>query len=69
MCGVMLPADGPFLLGSRQLDPLYDEAQRLDAMVAVHATGSLRGRGSTNTSSTTCSMPIPSPTPAHRCGR
>ena len=45
MCGVMLPADGPFLLGSRQLDPLYDEAQRLDAMVAVHGTGSLRGRG------------------------
>ena len=45
MVGAMLPADGPFLLGNPVLDPLYEEAQRLGTMVAVHGTGSLRGRG------------------------
>lgn len=45
MVGAMLPADGPFLLGKPKWDPIYAEAQELDTMVALHATGSLRGRG------------------------
>ena len=45
MVGAMLPADGPFLLGKPAYHPIYAEAQRLDMMVAPHATGSLRGRG------------------------
>jgi uncharacterized protein len=45
MVGAMLPADGPFLLGRKEWDPIYAEAERLDVMVAVHAGGSLRGRG------------------------
>lgn len=37
--GVMLPAVGFRLpLGHRSLDPLYEEAQRLGCVVAVHAT-------------------------------
>lgn len=39
MVGVMLPAVGYRLpLGSRELDPIYEEAQRLGCMVGVHAT-------------------------------
>lgn len=45
LVGAMLPADGPFLLGRSAFDPIYAEAQRLRTMVALHATGSLRGRG------------------------
>lgn len=45
MVGAMLPADGPFLLGRPEFDPIYAEAERLGTMVAPHATGSLRGRG------------------------
>jgi uncharacterized protein len=45
MVGGMLPADGPFLLGKPAWDPIYTEAQRLNTMVAIHATGTLLGRG------------------------
>src|SRR3990170_2012120 len=38
--GGMLAADGPHLLGQVQFVPLYEEAQRLDTMLAVHASGS-----------------------------
>ncbi len=45
MVGANLPADGPFLLGKPAWDPIYAEAQRLDVMVGIHATGTLLGRG------------------------
>jgi hypothetical protein len=45
LVGAMLPADGPFLLGKATWDPIYAEAQRLNTMVAIHATGTLLGRG------------------------
>jgi len=39
MVGAMLPATGYRLpLGHRDLDPIYDEAQRLGCMIGVHAT-------------------------------
>ena len=41
--GGMLAADGPHLLGEPRFDPVYEEAQRLDAMLAVHASGSHLG--------------------------
>jgi uncharacterized protein len=40
MVGGMLAAHGPFLLGKPDFDPLYEEAQRLGTMLAVHASGS-----------------------------
>ncbi len=45
LSGAMLAADGPFLLGKTFMDPIYTEAQRLKVPVAVHAGGSLKGRG------------------------
>ncbi|ETW95038.1 MAG: hypothetical protein ETSY2_48715, partial [Candidatus Entotheonella gemina] len=45
LVGAMLPADGPFLLGKSMFDPVYVEAQRVGTMLAIHAGGSLRGRG------------------------
>jgi uncharacterized protein len=41
--GGMLAADGPHLLGDGRFDPVYEEAQRLDTMLAVHASGSHLG--------------------------
>lgn len=41
--GAMLAADGSHLLGDARFDPIYEEAQRLDVMVAVHASGSHLG--------------------------
>jgi len=41
--GGMLAADGPHLLGEARFDPVYEEAQRLDTMLAVHASGSHLG--------------------------
>ena len=46
LVGGMLPADGPYLLGKPQFYPIYQQAQDLDTMLAVHASGSLKGRGS-----------------------
>lgn len=43
--GGMLAADGPHLLGDARFDPVYEEAQRLDTMLAVHASGSHLGGG------------------------
>jgi len=43
--GGMLAADGPHLLGQVQFVPIYEEAQRLDTMLAVHASGSHLGGG------------------------
>ena len=45
LVGAMLPADGPYLLGKSSVDPIYAEAERLGTMLAIHAGGSLRGRG------------------------
>ena len=42
MVGGMLP-DGPYLLGKPVYDPIYQEAQRLGTMLAVHAGGRLNG--------------------------
>ncbi|MEX2146493.1 MAG: amidohydrolase family protein [Candidatus Rokuibacteriota bacterium] len=41
--GAMLAADGPHLLGDARFLPVWEEAQRLDTMVAVHASGSHMG--------------------------
>ena len=46
LVGGMLAADGPYLLGKQEFWPLYEEAERLGTMLGVHASGSLRGRGS-----------------------
>jgi len=43
LCGAMLAADGPHLLGDRRFDPVYEVAQRLGVMVGVHASGSHLG--------------------------
>ena len=45
LVGGMLAADGPYLLGKPQYDDLYREAEQLGSMLAVHGSGSLRGRG------------------------
>ena len=45
LAGGMLAADGPYLLGKPQYDALYQVAQELDSPLAVHASGSLKGRG------------------------
>jgi predicted TIM-barrel fold metal-dependent hydrolase len=41
--GGMLVADGPHLLGDGRFAPIYEEAQRLDVPLAVHASGSHLG--------------------------
>jgi uncharacterized protein len=41
--GAMVAADGGHLLGDRKFDPIYTEAQSLDAMVGLHASGSHLG--------------------------
>jgi predicted TIM-barrel fold metal-dependent hydrolase len=41
--GGMLAADGSHLLGDARFTPIYAEAQRLDVMLAVHASGSHLG--------------------------
>lgn len=43
LSGAMLAADGSHLLGDRRFDPVYEEAQRLDVMLGVHASGSSLG--------------------------
>ncbi|MCH8346620.1 MAG: amidohydrolase, partial [Chloroflexi bacterium] len=43
--GGMLAADGGHLLGDARFDPIYEEAQRLDVMLGVHASGSHLGGG------------------------
>ena len=45
LVGGMLAADGPYLLGKPEFRPIYQEADQLGTMLAIHATGSLRGRG------------------------
>jgi predicted TIM-barrel fold metal-dependent hydrolase len=41
--GGMLAADGGHLLGDRTFDPIYAEAQSLDVMLGIHASGSHLG--------------------------
>ncbi len=41
--GGMLAADGSHLLGDARFIPIYEEAQRLDVMLAIHASGSHLG--------------------------
>jgi predicted TIM-barrel fold metal-dependent hydrolase len=41
--GGMLPADGSHLLGDSRYAPVYEEAQRLDTMLGIHASGSHLG--------------------------
>ncbi|MBI1962657.1 MAG: amidohydrolase family protein [Candidatus Rokubacteria bacterium] len=41
--GVMLAADGSHVLGDARFHGVYEEAQKLDAMVGVHASGSHLG--------------------------
>ena len=41
--GGMLAADGPHVLGDERFAPIYEEAQRLDVALAVHASGSHLG--------------------------
>ncbi|HEU5322156.1 MAG TPA: amidohydrolase family protein, partial [Methylomirabilota bacterium] len=43
LCGGMLAADGGHLLGDARFAPVYEEAQRLDVMLGVHASGSHLG--------------------------
>ncbi len=41
--GGMLAADGNHVLGDERFTPIYEEAQRLDVMLAIHASGSHLG--------------------------
>ena len=41
--GGMLAADGSHVLGDERFTPIYEEAQRLDVMLGVHASGSHLG--------------------------
>jgi predicted TIM-barrel fold metal-dependent hydrolase len=41
--GAMLAADGPHLLGDARFTGIWEEAQRLDTMLGVHASGSHLG--------------------------
>ena len=41
--GAMLPADGGHLLGDARYADVYEEAQRLDVMLGIHASGSHLG--------------------------
>ncbi len=43
LVGGMLAADGSHLLGDARFAPIYEEAQRLDVVLAVHASGSHLG--------------------------
>ncbi|MBI1845951.1 MAG: amidohydrolase [Candidatus Rokubacteria bacterium] len=43
MVGAMLAADGGHVLGDPKFLPIYEEAQRLDTCVAIHASGSHLG--------------------------
>jgi predicted TIM-barrel fold metal-dependent hydrolase len=43
--GAMLAADGGHVLGDERFTPIYEEAQRLDVMLGVHASGSHLGGG------------------------
>jgi predicted TIM-barrel fold metal-dependent hydrolase len=43
LVGGMLAADGPHVLGDARFLPVYEEAQRLDVMLGVHASGSHLG--------------------------
>ena len=43
--GGMLAADGSHVLGDERFTPIYEEAQRLDVMLGVHASGSHLGGG------------------------
>ncbi len=41
--GAMIAADGGHLLGDRTFDPVYAEAESLDVMLGIHASGSHLG--------------------------
>ena len=41
--GGMLAADGSHVLGDARFTPIYEEAQRLDVMLGIHASGSHLG--------------------------
>ena len=43
--GAMLAADGAHVLGEARFTPIYEEAERLDTMLGVHASGSHLGGG------------------------
>jgi predicted TIM-barrel fold metal-dependent hydrolase len=43
--GAMLAADGSHVLGEARFTPIYEEAERLDTMLGVHASGSHLGGG------------------------
>jgi len=43
--GAMLAADGSHVLGDARFTPIYEEADRLDTMLGVHASGSHLGGG------------------------
>jgi uncharacterized protein len=43
--GAMLAADGSHVLGDARFAPIYEEAERLDTMLGVHASGSHLGGG------------------------
>ncbi|HME92825.1 MAG TPA: amidohydrolase family protein, partial [Methylomirabilota bacterium] len=43
LCGAMLSADGGHLLGDSRYADVYEEAQRLDVMLGIHASGSHLG--------------------------
>ncbi len=45
LVGGMLAADGSHLLGDSRFLPIYEEAERLDTMLAIHASGSHLGGG------------------------
>jgi predicted TIM-barrel fold metal-dependent hydrolase len=35
--------EGPYLLGKREFDPVYEQAQRLDVPITVHGSGRIHG--------------------------
>src|SRR5204863_4304223 len=43
--GAMLAADGSHVLGDARFAPIYEEAEKLDVMLGVHASGSHLGGG------------------------
>jgi predicted TIM-barrel fold metal-dependent hydrolase len=43
LVGAMLAADGSHLLGDSRFGPIYEEADRLDVMLGIHASGSHLG--------------------------
>lgn len=42
MVGGVFP-EGPYLLGKREFDPVYEEAQRLDVPITIHGSGRVHG--------------------------